>query len=121
MMNPANLLMAACAGVAVIVGLLTALAITLYLKLQGDSTAPLALMLLPLWIIESALLVALYGFLVSGLRKGADAQGLSGTAGTCPAHPSYSMGRPPRITDGRRGADIAIRRHLRAPLHSRGH
>ena len=82
MMNPANLLMAACVGVAVIVGLLTALAITLYLKLQGDSTAPLALMLLPLWIIESALLVALYGFLVSGLRKGADAQGLSGTAGT---------------------------------------
>ena len=68
--DPAQLLMAACCAVSAGTGLLMALTITVFLKLQGVTDAPLALALIPLWIIDAVLLAGVYGFLVSAVRKG---------------------------------------------------
>lgn len=81
--NPAQLLMVLCCALSVVVGLFTTQCILLYLKLQSDSyaTTPLALTLIPLWIIEAVLLTGGYAYLVSGVRKGAGSEGLLGAAG----------------------------------------
>ena len=68
--NPVTLITFLCIGLGLLVAIATALCVDLYLKLQGISTAPLSLLLIPLWILNALALGLLYVFLVAGARKG---------------------------------------------------
>jgi len=77
--NPASLLGLVCCAASIIVGLATALCVTVYMKLQDSSNeTPLALMLIPLWVLNTAALVGLCVFTVSGMRRGAGTAELAG-------------------------------------------
>ena len=69
--EPLHLLSAACVCVAMLVGIVTALMVTLYMKLSGATDAPLSMLLIPLWMLDCVALLALYILVYMTARKGA--------------------------------------------------
>jgi len=67
---PAQLASVVCGALGLLVVLLTALFILLYMKLNGASDAPLSLLLIPLWILDSVALIVVYVFVSGSARKG---------------------------------------------------
>jgi len=57
--------------VAMLVGIVTALMVTLYMKLSGATDAPLSMLLIPLWMLDCVALLALYILVYMTARKGA--------------------------------------------------
>lgn len=74
---PADLIGLICLVLGVLVGLLTALAIAIYMRLSGSTGAPLSLLFIPLWLLDLIGLVLLYTVLFASARKG-DTSGPAG-------------------------------------------
>ena len=69
-LSPGQLASIVCGAIGLLVCLFTALCVDVLLKLNGSTDASLSLLLIPLWILDSFALLALYIFLTSTARKG---------------------------------------------------
>jgi len=68
--DPAMLIIGACCLLGIAVGLVTASCVTIYLKLQGDTSASLAALLTPLWLIDVIVIAVLLATTTIAYRRG---------------------------------------------------